>query len=254
MDTRHSIVTRFLRGARQLRPPRPPTVPPWDLALVLEALTRPRLPLQSVGLKELSFKATLPLALASVKRIGDLHALSVNADCMQFGPGDCNVTLKPRSGYVPKSLSTLFRAQVITLPDFTPELAASNATPHRALCPVWALRTYIDRSAHFRQSEQLFVCFGGGTKGWPVSKQRLSHWVVDAIALAYCSQGMECPIGVRGHSTRAIASSWAWNFYQRYLHGGWMVFTEHLRQILQVGHKLPGLSGPVGEYRQRFHL
>ncbi|KAI2643794.1 Phosphoenolpyruvate carboxykinase (ATP) [Labeo rohita] len=134
----------------------------------------------------------------------------MNVDSMQFGPGDCNITLKPRLGYVPKSLSTPFRAQVITLPAFTPELAALNAAPHRALCPVRALRAYVDRSARFRQSEQLFVCFGGGTKGRPVSKQRLSHWVVDAIALAYCSQGMECPIGVRGHSTRAIASSWAW--------------------------------------------
>ncbi|KAI2663425.1 Transposon Tf2-9 polyprotein [Labeo rohita] len=121
---KHDLVTRFLRGARRLRPPRPPTAPPWDLALVLEALARPPFePLQSVGLKELSFKATLLLALASVKRIGDL--LSVNADCMQFGPGDYNVTLKPRSGYVPKSLSTPFRAQVITLPAFTPELAAT---------------------------------------------------------------------------------------------------------------------------------
>ncbi|KAL0173854.1 hypothetical protein M9458_029822, partial [Cirrhinus mrigala] len=147
---KHDLVNRFLRGARRLRPPRPPTVPPWDMAQVLEALARPPFELlQSVGLKELSFKATLLLALASVKRIGDLHALSVNTDCMQFGPGDCNVTLKPRSGYVPKSLSTPFRAQVITLPAFTPELAASNAAPHRTLCPVWALCAYVDRSAHF---------------------------------------------------------------------------------------------------------
>ncbi|KAI2664111.1 3-methylorcinaldehyde synthase [Labeo rohita] len=35
---KHDLITRFLRGARRLRPPRPPTVPPWDLALVLEAL------------------------------------------------------------------------------------------------------------------------------------------------------------------------------------------------------------------------
>ncbi len=82
--------------------------------------------------------------------------------------------------------------------------------PNQVLCPVRALRVYIDRTAQFRQSEQLFVCFGGSTKGQPVSKQRLSHWVVEAIALAYSSQGMECPIGVRAHSTRAVGSLWAW--------------------------------------------
>ncbi len=72
------------------------------------------------------------------------------------------------------------------------------------------MRTYIELSRQFRLSEQLFVCFGGRTKVLPVSKQRLSYWIVDAIALAYSSKGAECPIGVRAHSTRGLASSWAW--------------------------------------------
>ncbi len=207
---KHDLVIRFLRGARRLRPSRPPTVPSWDLALVLEALALPPFePLQTVGLWELSLKTTLLLALASVKRVGDLQALSMNADCMQFGLGDCNITLKPKLGYVPKSLSTLFRAQVVR---FLLSLQSRrlHRMPNQVLCPVRALRVYIDRTAQFRQSEQLFVCFGGSTKGQPVSKQRLSHWVVEAIALAYSSQGMECPIGVRAHSTRAVGSLWAW--------------------------------------------
>ncbi|KAI2655617.1 Protein transport protein SEC24 [Labeo rohita] len=93
---KHNLVIRFLKGARWLRPSRPPTVPPWDLTVVLGALAQPTFQmLQSVGLRELSFKAILLLAMASVKSIGDLHALSMNADCMQFGQSDCNVTLKP---------------------------------------------------------------------------------------------------------------------------------------------------------------
>ncbi len=66
-------------------------------------------------------------------------------------------------------------------------------------------------SASFRQSDQLFVCYGGCARGRAVSKQRLSHWIVDAITAAYTSQGLECPLHIRGHSTRAIASSWAWS-------------------------------------------
>ncbi len=68
----------------------------------------------------------------------------------------------------------------------------------------------LDRSASFRQSDQLFVCYGGSTKGRAVSKQRLSHWIVDTITEAYANQGLECPLHIRGHSTRAIASSWVW--------------------------------------------
>ena len=32
---------------------------------------------------------------------------------------------------------------------------------------------------------------------------------MDAIALAYHSQGEPCPLGVRAHSTRSVASSYA---------------------------------------------
>ncbi len=60
-----------------------------------------------------------------------------------------------------------------------------------------------------RSSEQLLVCYGGQQKGKAVSKQRLAHWIVDAIALAYQSQGEPCPMGVRAHSTRSVASSYA---------------------------------------------
>ncbi len=35
---KHDLVVRFLRGARRLNPPRPPSLPSWDLALVLRAL------------------------------------------------------------------------------------------------------------------------------------------------------------------------------------------------------------------------
>ncbi|KAI2648413.1 ORF V: Enzymatic polyprotein [Labeo rohita] len=97
-------------------------------------------------------------------------------------------------------------AQVVNLQALPPE----EADPALALpCPVCALRIYVDRTRIFRHSEQLFVCFGGQQKGNAVSKQRLAHWVVDAITLAYRCQGEPCPLGVRAHSTRSVASSWA---------------------------------------------
>ncbi len=210
---RDPMVVSFLKGARRLHPPRPPSIPPWDLEVVLRALSQPPFePLTSVGLKELSLKTTLLLALASAKRIGDLHAFSVDSDCIRFGPGDCSVTLRPRMGYVPKSLSTPFKTQTVSLSALSSESTASrDADAQTSVCPVRALRIYIDRSASFRQSDQLFVCYGGCAKGRAVSKQRISHWIVDAITAAYTSQGLECPLHIRGHSTRAIASSWAWS-------------------------------------------
>ncbi len=197
---RDNSVVRFLKGAKRLNPPRPLTVPTWDLPTVLRALKGPPFePLQSTNLL---------LALASVKRVGDLQALSISPACLEFGPNDSKVVLKPRHGYVPKVLSTPFRAQVITLSALPPSEEDRELS---LLCPVRALRIYFERSAPFRHTEQLFVSFGNRAKGHPVTKQRLSKWIVDAVMLAYSSLGLQCPIGVRAHSTRGIASSWAWS-------------------------------------------
>ncbi len=153
---KRNLVVRFLRGTWRLNPPRPPSLPFWDLALVLRALiTAPFEPLQSVELTFLSMKTLLLTALASIKRVGDLQAFSVDDSCLEFGPADSSATLRPRPGYVLKVLTTPFRDQVVNLQALPPE----EADPALALlCPVRALRQYTDRTQSFRTSEQLFVC------------------------------------------------------------------------------------------------
>ncbi len=85
---RHPLVTRFLRGALRLRPPVRSHVPPWDLALVLEALCKPPFePLEEVSDRVLTFKTVFLLAITSMKRVGDLQALSVAPSFLDFAPG-----------------------------------------------------------------------------------------------------------------------------------------------------------------------
>ncbi len=121
---KHDWVVRFLRGARRLNPPRPPSIPSWDLSLVLRALQQgPFEPLQTVEPKFLSMKTLLLFALASIKRVGDLHAFSVDDSCLQFGPADSQIILRPRPGYVPKVPTTPFRDQVVSLQALPPEEA-----------------------------------------------------------------------------------------------------------------------------------
>ncbi|KAI2644633.1 Tyrosine recombinase slr0733 [Labeo rohita] len=195
---KHQLIVRFLRGARRVNPPRPHLVPSWDLSIALQGLREvPFEPLASVELKHLSLKTAFLTALASIKRVGDLQAFSVDKACLEFGPGDFHVILRPRLGYVPKVVNL----QALPLEEADPASAL--------LCPVRTLRIYVDRTRHFRRTEQLFVCFGGQQKGNAVSKQRLAHWVVDAISLSYQNQGEPCPLGVHAHSTQSVASSYA---------------------------------------------
>ncbi len=101
-----------------------------------------------------------------------------------------------------KSMHRLKPHGGLSLPDFWSYYLSYQLPPSEEdqelnlLCSIRELRIYIERSARFRQSEQLFVCFGGHTKGHPVTKQRLSRWIVDAITLAYSSLCLQCPIGV----------------------------------------------------------
>ncbi len=151
---KHDLIVRFLRGARRLNPPRPPPVPSWDLSTILVGLQRdPFEPLDSVELKFLS-KTALLTALTSIKMVGDLQAFSESEECLVFGPAYSHVVLRPRPGYVPKVPTTPFHDQVVNLQ----ALASEEADPAMALlCPVRALRIYVDRTRSFRNSEQLFV-------------------------------------------------------------------------------------------------
>ncbi len=99
---KHDLIVRFLRGARWLNPHRHPSIPSWDLALVLR------------DLNILSMKTLLLVALASIKRVGEMQAFSVNEWCLEFRPSDHHVVLRPRHGYVPKVPTTPFRDQVVS--------------------------------------------------------------------------------------------------------------------------------------------
>ncbi len=152
-------------------------MPSWDLSIVLAGLQRgPFELLDSVELKFLSAKTTLLTVHTSIKRVGDLQAFSVSEE---FGPDYSHVVLRPQPGYVPKVPTTPFRDQVVNLQ----ALPSEKADPALALlCPIRALRLYVDRTRTSRSSEQLFVCHGGEQKGKAVSKKMLAHWIEDGVA------------------------------------------------------------------------
>ena len=146
------------------------------------------------------------MAITSLKRIGDMQALSISPSCLDFAPGMVKVILHPHPDYLPKVPFSAVHPVILEAfcppPFTTPEQEKS----HR-LCPVRALQAYIHRSSQWRKSEQLFVCYGGSNRGAAATKQTMSHWVRDAIALAYEARGQASPRGLRAHSTRGVASS-----------------------------------------------
>ncbi|XP_046730060.1 LOW QUALITY PROTEIN: uncharacterized protein LOC124401673 [Silurus meridionalis] len=182
-------------------------VPQWDLSLVLEALSHhPFEPVDGVGLKFLSLKTVLLVALVTAKRVSELHALSVSPSCLQFAPGLTKVSFRPNPAFVPKVVDSSYRCSVMELSAFHPPQEEDGLS---SLCPVRALHTYVRRTAGFRKSDQLFVSWATPHKGKPLSSQRLFRWIVEAISIAYECCGSQAPTGLRAHSTRGMVTSWA---------------------------------------------
>ncbi len=154
--------------------------------------------------KFLTLKA-LFLAISSLKRIGDLQALSVAPSCLEFAPGMVKAFLHPRPGYVPKVPDNVVRPIVLQAL-CPPPFQNADQERHNLLCPVRALDVYDLRAALWRKNEQLFICFGPPNKNSPASKLRMSKWVVEAISLAYESASQPSLMAVRPHSTRNMAA------------------------------------------------
>ncbi|KAI2655442.1 ORF V: Enzymatic polyprotein [Labeo rohita] len=201
------LVSRFLRGALRLRPPGHSRVPSWDLSLVLEALCRPPFePIEEISDRHLTIKTVLLIVITSLKRVGDLQALSVAPSFLDFAPGLAKAFLHPRPGYIPKVPSSAPRPVVLQA-FCPPPFREPDQQKLNCMCPVRALDTYVHRAAMWRKSDQLFVCYGPAKRGFPATKQTLSRWIVDAISCAYESSGLPPPLGVKAHSTRRVSAS-----------------------------------------------
>ena len=198
-------ITTLLRSfARSVNPVelRPPA---WDVSLVLKSLTgAPYEPLRTCEERFLAQKTLFLLALASAKRIGELHALSYRVShTRDWG----EVSFAFVTGFVaktqdPSSLAPRFEG--FTVPALTNARKNRNG---RLLCPVRAVKVYLDRTApHRPRCERLFVTAGRSKK--EISKTTVSFWLRKTISRAYELSGTALPVPApRARETRGIAPS-----------------------------------------------
>ncbi len=134
---KHDWVIRFLRGARRLNPPRPPSIPSWDLSLVLRALQQGQFERFMPKIWTGGFPDN-PEAPAWLCAQGSHFSLR--------GPSGEPVSAAPGGGRPSPSFA----------------------------CPVRALTCYVDRTRSLRTSDQLLSVTEAGRKempspsrGWP---------------------------------------------------------------------------------------
>ena len=198
-------ITTLLRSfARSVNPVelRPPE---WDVSLVLQSLTgAPYEPLRTCEERFLAQKTLFLLALASAKRIGELHALSYRVShTRDWG----EVSFAFVTGFVaktqdPSSLAPRFEGfSVPALPN------VRKNRNGRLLCPVRAVKVYLDRTASHRpRCERLFVTAGRSKK--EIAKTTVSFWLRKTISRDYELSGTALPVPApQARETRGIAPS-----------------------------------------------
>ena len=177
--------------------------------------------MKDTDLKHLTLKTAFLLALASGKRRSEIHAWVANK-ISNLGQWE-KVALLPSSDCIAKNQLAREGSQSVS-PVTIPVLTIVNRPfkEDRTLCPVWALRYYLDLTKDLRGSRSLlFISKKGHTSD--IRPATLSSWLKQSILLCYKQADQQALdlVQVKAHDIRAFAASKA--FYDG-------VLVDHIMQ------------------------
>ena len=144
----HRLLSSFHRD----RPKSSRNLPKWNLSVVLNELTKaPFEAMKDTDLKHLTLKTAFLLALGSSKRRSEIHAWVANK-VSNLGQWE-KVALFPSSDLAKNQLVREGSQSVspVTIPALT-TIVDRQFKEDRTLCPVRALRYYLDRTKDLRGS------------------------------------------------------------------------------------------------------
>ena len=179
-------LTRLLESFHRDRPKGRRGIPSWNLSLVLHQLTKaPFEPLREASLKHLTFKTVFLLALGSGKRRSVIHPWQHKN--IRHQSDWSKVSLFPSPSFLSKNQLAKEGPESVApvvIPALAPTLDKSLKSD-RSLCPVRALRYYLDRTSDLRQNKELvFVSFRKGFDK-DISPATISSWIKQTVILCY---------------------------------------------------------------------
>ena len=203
-------LTRLLDSFHRDRPKGRRGIPSWNLSLVLHQLTKaPFEPIKEASMKHLTFKTVFLLALGSGKRRSEIHAwLHRN---IRHQSDWSKVSLYPSPSFLSKNQLAKEGPESVApvvIPALAPTLDKSLRSD-RSLCPVRALRYYLDRTSDLRQNKELvFVSFKKGFNK-DISPATISSWIKQTVILCYELSDHQAHTlhQVKAHDVRAFAAS-----------------------------------------------
>ena len=203
----HFVLHDLLRSFRLERSLPSSRIPPWDLQVVLRFLRGlPFEPLASSSLRDLTQKVLFLVSLATARRVGELQAVARD---VSFSGSDAFLSYLPEfRAKTESAVNPLPRSFCVrSLNSFV-----GNLPDELLLCPVRALRAYLDRtSSVLPRPRTLFVSPRSTARS--LSKNALSFFLRDVISRVYSSSSSSsaasAPSSARAHSVRGVATSWS---------------------------------------------
>lgn len=182
----------------------------WDLALVLQCLTKdPFEPLGEAALDKLTFKTIFLVTFAAGARRSEIHA----AVKVKWKEDFTTVILCTNPKFLSKT-QIVQGARTVGVPIVIKALSnIVGSEEDRLLCPVRALKFYLDRVKEFRNNkEKVFISYQKNHVG-EVVKSTISSWIKKTVMCCYSSAQKDKEIQqlyrVGAHDLRRFSSSWA---------------------------------------------
>jgi len=168
-------------------------------------------PLSDALLQDVTKKSVFLLALASGKRRGELAALLADSLHLQFARDNSSVTLVPDVLFRSKTQRSHTASTPWTVPALAPFVGQDE--PDRLMCPVRALRWYLQKtSANPLRGprSQLFLPYTA--RAAKTTPAMISAWLCRTIWRAYTldpGNTDSANARVTAHEIRAFAASWS---------------------------------------------
>ena len=205
-----SDLNRLLFCFHKDHPKNSRNLPKWNLSVEINELTKaPFEPMKDTDLQHLTLKTALLLALASGRHRSEIHAWVANK-VSNLGQWE-KVALFPSSDFIAKNQLAREGSQSVsrvTIPALT-TIVNRQFKEDRTLCPVRALRYYLDRTEDLRGSQSLlFISFKKGHTS-DIRPATLSSWLKQAILLCYKQADQQALdlVQVKAHDIRAFVAS-----------------------------------------------
>lgn len=185
-------------------PPIVKHVQPWDLPLVLRALTR-----SPFWACIIMWHKTLVMEdlVFSGNHFGNHfveHQWTTRPPFLSFLPRA--IRLSTNVTFVPKVLFEFHMNSTIILLDFYPNPVSPQERLYQTLDVTRAVKFYLHRTKFPNTDDALFVSYLGRTLGRKVTSQHLSKWKIVIISLCYSLSEVPLPSSFTAHSMRAMAT------------------------------------------------